>query len=224
MVALLGPNGAGKSTVLRAITGLVGATGSVTFAGRNQIGRKTAAIAAAGIGHVPAGRGTFNGLTVLENLRLGLTNRRREGAGPTARGADLSRVLATFPILDQFKDRIAGQLSGGQQQMLAIARALLTRPSLLLIDEPSIGLAPLVTRDLFATLATLTGEWGLSVLLAEQNARLSLDLCSRAYVLVGGRVALAGSATSISLADLHAAYLSGGHRPSTSSPDRGGLR
>jgi branched-chain amino acid transport system ATP-binding protein len=204
---LLGPNGAGKTTLLRAICAMVRATGSITFDGHELTRLRTPQIAALGVGHVPAGRGTFSALTVMENLRLGLSSSSRKGTGD--REGDLARVLETFPILAEFRDRTAGQLSGGQQQMLALGRALLARPRLLLIDEPSLGLAPLVTKDLFATLATLTGDWGLSILLAEQNAKLSLELCSRAVVLVSGRVALAGPAAELSTSDLHRAYLAG---------------
>jgi branched-chain amino acid transport system ATP-binding protein len=204
-VTLLGPNGAGKTSLLGALSRTVAQGGETLFEGRT-LGRSDApAVARAGVGHVPAGRGTFVDLTVWENLRLGQLG--RKGAPAAERREDLDLVFETFPMLAEFRDRNAGQLSGGQQQMLALGRALLARPKLLLIDEPSLGLAPLVVRDLFASLARLQSHWGLALLLAEQNARLALDLADRAYVLSGGRVVFSGAAATITAADLHSAYL-----------------
>jgi branched-chain amino acid transport system ATP-binding protein len=216
-VALLGPNGAGKTTLLRAISRTVRSRGSVVFADTDLSRTDPAAAARLGLGHVPSGRGTFTELTVAENLRLGQLAATGPGASPAVqrtRAADLDAVLAAFPMLTERTHQLAGSMSGGQQQQLALARALLGRPRLLLVDEPSLGLAPLVTAQLFTTLAQLQRQWGLAVLLAEQNARLSLDLCDRAYVLAGGRVALSGDTSLIGPEDLHAAYLgTNTHRP-----------
>jgi branched-chain amino acid transport system ATP-binding protein len=204
-VVLLGPNGAGKTTLLRAVSRTVAARGSISFDGQSLMRRDPSGVARLGIGHVPAGRGTFVDLSVLDNLRLGQIGAARRG--PASRQADLDLIFDTFPILADFRGRLAGQLSGGQQQMLALGRALLGRPRLLLVDEPSLGLAPLVVRQLFETLAQMQSLWGLALLLAEQNARLSLNLADRAYVLAGGRVVLSDTPGQISAEGLHAAYL-----------------
>ncbi|MFI7705200.1 ABC transporter ATP-binding protein [Nonomuraea sp. NPDC049480] len=190
IVVLLGPNGAGKTTLLRAISRVVATRGEITLAGVSIAGWSGARTARAGVGHVPEGRGTFADLTVEENLRLGGLARPK-GRRSTAR-VDLAQVYATFPVLADMRRRAAGLLSGGQQQMLAIGRALMARPRLLLIDEPSLGLAPMVTQQLFEALAGIRGEWSTSLLIAEQNARLSLRIADRAVVLAGGRVAAAG--------------------------------
>ncbi|GAA0977385.1 ABC transporter ATP-binding protein [Acrocarpospora macrocephala] len=190
IVVLLGPNGAGKTTLLRAISRVVATRGAITLAGVSIGGWSGARTARAGIGHVPEGRGTFPDLTVEENLRLGGLARPK-GRRSTTR-EDLAQVYATFPVLADMRRRAAGLLSGGQQQMLAIGRALMARPQLLLIDEPSLGLAPMVTQQLFEVLAGIRGEWSTSLLLAEQNARLSLRIADRAVVLAGGRVTAAG--------------------------------
>jgi branched-chain amino acid transport system ATP-binding protein len=182
IVAVLGANGAGKTTALRAISGTVRRSGRIVFAGR-PAGRTPESVARAGVAHVPEGRGTFVELTVLENLRLGAYTRR---------SADLERAYALFPFLEERAAQPAGTLSGGEQQMLALARALMLRPRLLLLDEPSLGLAPLVVRDLFATVKRLNEEDGLAVLVVEQNAILALDTAARAYVLEAGRVAVEG--------------------------------
>jgi branched-chain amino acid transport system ATP-binding protein len=167
--------------------------------------------ARAGLGHVPEGRGTFVDLTVEENLRLGGLARPRAGRsttrGSTMRG-DLDLVYTTFPVLADMRGRAAGLLSGGQQQMLAIGRALMARPRLLLIDEPSLGLAPLLTRQLFEVLAHIRGDWSTSLLIAEQNARLSLQIADRVVVLANGRVAAAGPAAEFRDGDvIRRAYL-----------------
>jgi branched-chain amino acid transport system ATP-binding protein len=182
IVAVLGANGAGKTTTLRAISGMVRRSGEIRFAGR-RIGRTPEAVARGGIAHVPEGRGTFAELSVLENLRLGAY---------TQRSAALERAYALFPFLRERASQPAGTLSGGEQQMLALARALMLRPRLLLLDEPSLGLAPIVVRDLFATVRALNEDDGLAVLVVEQNAILALDTAARAYVLEAGRVAVEG--------------------------------
>jgi branched-chain amino acid transport system ATP-binding protein len=215
-VVLLGPNGAGKTTFLKAVSRTVTNAGSVTFDGHSLRRKEASAVARLGVGHVPAGRGTFVDLTVLENLQLGQLGHR--GGAAKDRSADLDLIFETFPVLGEFRARTAGQLSGGQQQMLALGRALLARPKLLLVDEPSLGLAPLVVRDLFASLLSLQTRWGLALLLAEQNARLSLSLADRAYVLAGGRVVLSGRADQISTEQLHAAYLGAQIEDSTAGP------
>lgn len=195
MVALLGANGAGKSTLLRAISRVVTTSGRLALDGWDATRASTSAVAGWGVGHVPEGRGTFTNLTVAENLRLGLLARRREHR--ETRSPDQERIYALFPQLDQARDKPAGSLSGGQQQMLAVGRALLGRPRLLLVDEPSLGLAPLVTVEIFQTLRLLQSEWDLTILLAEQNARLSLEIADRAYVLDSGQVVAQGVADEL---------------------------
>jgi len=193
MLALLGANGAGKTTTLRAISGTVRATGDIVFAGRRISGRPPEAIARLGVAHVPEGRGIFADLSVHDNLRLGAYVRRDRAAVRR----DLERVLEYFPLLGRRRSQAAGTLSGGEQQMLALGRALLQRPRLLMLDEPSLGLAPRVVREIFAVLARLNQEEGLTVLVVEQNARLALRVCPRACVLEVGRVALAGDSASL---------------------------
>jgi branched-chain amino acid transport system ATP-binding protein len=189
VVAVLGANGAGKTTTLRAISGTVRRAGGIVFGGR-PLARTPEAVARGGIAHVPEGRGTFSELTVLENLRLGAYTR---GA------ADLARAYAYFPFLEARAGQAAGTLSGGEQQMLAVARALMLRPRLLLLDEPSLGLAPNVVRQLFRTVRTLNEEEGLAVLVVEQNAIRALATAHRAYVLEAGRVAVEGTTDELRL-------------------------
>jgi len=189
IVAVLGANGAGKTTTLRAISGLVSRQGAIRFAGKSIARRSPEATTRLGIAHVPEGRGTLSGLSVRENLRLGAYVR-RDRAGVRE---DQGRVLGYFPWLDQQ----AGTLSGGEQQMLALARALMLRPRLLLLDEPSLGLAPKVVAEIFRIVAELNEREGLTVLVVEQNANLALDASSRAYVLEVGRVALSGSSPEL---------------------------
>jgi branched-chain amino acid transport system ATP-binding protein len=192
IVAVLGANGAGKTTTLRAISGTVPTRGDVVFAGA-RLPRRPDAVARAGIAHVPEGRGTFAQLTIEENLRLGAHVRRdRRGIK-----ADRERVLRKFPILAERRRQQAGTLSGGEQQQLALARALMQRPRLLLLDEPSLGLAPLVVSGLYEVVRELNEEDGLSVLVVEQNARLALASSSRAYVLEVGRVAVDGPSAAL---------------------------
>jgi branched-chain amino acid transport system ATP-binding protein len=191
-VSILGPNGAGKTTTLRAVSGTVRTTGRIAFDGR-RIGRSPEQAARAGIAHVPEGRGTFADLTVWENLRLGAFTRRGK--------PDFERVVLHFPWLEARRSQQAGTLSGGEQQMLALARALMSRPRLLLLDEPSLGLAPLVVREIFGIVARLNEEEGLTVLVVEQNANVALESSQRAYVLEAGRVALEGTGDELRRAE-----------------------
>jgi branched-chain amino acid transport system ATP-binding protein len=204
ITALLGANGAGKTSTLRAISGMLRREGQIDFAGR-PIGRlNTEDIARLGVGHVPDGRGTFTKLTVEENLQLGGVVR-RDIAGVRR---DIERVYAYFPVLKQRRTQQAGTLSGGEQQMLAVGRALMTRPRLLLLDEPSFGLAPLVVRDLFAIFRQLNQDEGISLLLVEQNAALALSIADSAYLLETGRIVFAGTAKAVRSNDgIRQAYL-----------------
>jgi branched-chain amino acid transport system ATP-binding protein len=192
IVAVLGANGAGKTTTLRAISATVRASGELVFAGQ-RLPRRPEAVARAGIAHVPEGRGTFAELSVDENLRLG-AHVRRDRAGVKA---DYDRMLERFPILAERRGQAAGTLSGGEQQQLALARALMQRPRLLLLDEPSLGLAPRVVAEFFAVIGELNEQEGLSVLVVEQNASIALDSSTRAYVLEVGRVAVAGASVEL---------------------------
>jgi branched-chain amino acid transport system ATP-binding protein len=190
LVAVLGANGAGKTTTLRAISGTVRRTGDVLFGG-TKLSRRAESTARAGIAHVPEGRGTFTELSVWDNLRLGAYTRR----GGVKE--DAQRVFTFFPRLEERRDQQAGTLSGGEQQMLALGRAMMARPKLLLLDEPSLGLAPLVVKEIFEALAKMKGEDGMSVLVVEQNANLALAHASRAYVLEVGRVVVEGSSDEL---------------------------
>ena len=186
IVAVLGANGAGKTTTLRAISHTVRRTGEIRFDGK-PLGRGgPESVAKRGIAHVPEGRGTFAELTVQENLRLGAYTRR----GPLK--DDLQRVRGYFPWIEDRRDQPAGTLSGGEQQMLALARALMQRPRLMLLDEPSLGLAPIVVSELFRIVRELNEQEGTTVLVVEQNANIALQTASEAYVLEVGRVALSG--------------------------------
>ena len=189
ITALLGANGAGKTTTLRAICQMVRTRGSVRLAGQQLVGLTTEGVARLGVAHVPDGRGTFTALTVEENLRLGAHLRRDRAAV----AEDIDRTYRRFPRLAERRRQHAGILSGGEQQMLAISRALMLRPRLLLLDEPSFGLAPKVVAEIFGILRRLNEDDGVSLLLVEQNARLALDLAHQACLLETGRVALAGS-------------------------------
>ena len=204
ITTILGANGAGKTTTLRAVCGMVKTSGSIRFAGRRIDGWATEEIARLGIAHAPEGRGTFVQLTVEENLRVGAYGRgdRRELA------AGFERAYGYFPILRERRHQPAGTLSGGEQQMLAVARALMLRPRLLLLDEPSLGLAPMIVREIFRIVRTINREEGVSVLLVEQNATLALDLADHAYLLETGRVVRAGPAEALKRDDtVRRAYL-----------------
>jgi branched-chain amino acid transport system ATP-binding protein len=192
IVAVLGANGAGKTTTLRAISATVKTSGDLVFAGK-RLPRRPEAVARAGIAHVPEGRGTFAQLSVDENLRVG-AHVRRDRAGVKA---DHDRVLERFPILAERRGQAAGTLSGGEQQQLALARALMQQPRLLLLDEPSLGLAPRVVAEFFAVVGELNEQEGLSLLVVEQNASLALAASARAYVLEVGRVAVAGASAEL---------------------------
>jgi branched-chain amino acid transport system ATP-binding protein len=192
IVAILGANGAGKTTTLRAISGAIQRSGSLTFLGRSLLGCGAADAARLGIAHVPEGRGTMGQLTVLENLQLGAYVRRDKGIA-----ADLERVYGYFPILKERRRQYAGTLSGGEQQMLAIARALMARPKLVLLDEPSLGLAPLVAQSIFSMIAGINRDLGAAILLVEQNAVAALNISHRAYVLEAGRVAVSGTSADL---------------------------
>jgi branched-chain amino acid transport system ATP-binding protein len=200
IVALLGANGAGKTTTLRAVSGTVRRGGDVVFAGK-RLGRAgPESIARAGIAHVPEGRGIFAELTVWDNLRMGAYMRR----GRT----DFTMVLEYFPWLEGRRNQQAGTLSGGEQQMLALARAFLQRPRLLMLDEPSLGLAPLVTREVFRVVGDLNQREGLAVLVVEQNAAIALKAAGRAYVLETGNVAISGTSDDLKSDDaVRSAYL-----------------
>jgi branched-chain amino acid transport system ATP-binding protein len=191
VVAVLGGNGAGKTTTLRAVSGMVSTSGDVRFAGERITRASPERVARLGIAHVPEGRGIFSELSVFENLQLGAYLRRN------GFGEDYERVRGYFPWLERRRDQQAGTLSGGEQQMLALARALMARPRLLLLDEPSLGLAPIVVRGLFEIVGELNEKEGLAVLVVEQNAKLALRSSSRAYVLEVGRVALEGPSAEL---------------------------
>ncbi|QQS13546.1 MAG: ABC transporter ATP-binding protein [Rhodospirillales bacterium] len=193
ITTLLGANGAGKTTTLRAICNMVRTEGRVRFAGDDITGRATEDIVRRRIAHVPEGRGTFTTLTVEENLRVAAFIRRDKAE--TQRDLDL--VFGYFPRLKERLQQQAGTLSGGEQQMLAIARALMLRPRLMLLDEPSFGLAPLIVQEIFRIMRRINEEEGVSMLLVEQNAALALDLADTAYVLETGRVVMSGPADVI---------------------------
>jgi branched-chain amino acid transport system ATP-binding protein len=191
MTVLLGANGAGKTTTLRAICGMVRTEGEILFAGKRLDRRATEDIAAVGVAHVPEGRGTFIGLTVEENLRLGGYTRSRNAH------ANMQRMYGYFPILAERRRLQGGALSGGEQQMLAIARALMMEPRLLVLDEPSFGLAPRIVDDIFKIVGRIQQQERVSVLLVEQNANLALELADHAYLLETGYVVASGSAKKL---------------------------
>ncbi len=204
ITTILGANGAGKTTTLRAVCGMVRTTGAIRLGGRRIEGKATEEIVRLGIAHVPEGRGTFVQLTVEENLRLGAYTRKEK----RRLAEDLARVYGYFPVLRERRRQIAGTLSGGEQQMLALARALMLRPQLLLLDEPSLGLAPLLVREIFRIVRAINREEHVSVLLVEQNAALALDLADHAYLLETGRVVLSGPSAVMKQDDaIRRAYL-----------------
>jgi branched-chain amino acid transport system ATP-binding protein len=193
ITTLLGANGAGKTTTLRALCGMVRTEGEIYFGGQRVDGRLTEDIVRLGIAHVPDGRGTFANLSTEENLRLGAYTRKDRAAVE----ADLERVYGYFPRLKERRAQQAGTLSGGEQQMLAVSRALMLRPRLMLLDEPSFGLAPLIVRELFGILRAVNEKEHVSMLLVEQNAAMALDLATHAYLIETGRVVLSGTSDVI---------------------------
>lgn len=204
VVVVLGANGAGKTTTLRAICQTIWTKGSIRLDGRELHGKDTADVVRAGIAHVPQGRGTFNDLTVLDNLLVGAyvsKDRKRVGE-------DIELWFSMFPRLEERKEQRAGSLSGGEQQMLAVARALMSRPRLLLLDEPSLGLAPLIARDMFRHFGAINRDQGVTMLVVEQNASLAFAIAHRAYVLEVGAVSATGSADELQQDDaVKKAYL-----------------
>jgi len=193
ITTLLGANGAGKTTTLRSICGMVATEGAIRFDGEPISGRATEEIVRLGVGHVPEGRGTFTNLTVDENLRVAAYTRRDKAAAQR----DLEMVFEYFPILRARLGQQAGTLSGGEQQMLAISRALMLGPRLMLLDEPSFGLAPLIVQEIFRIMRRINAEAKVSMLLVEQNAALALELADHAYVLETGRVVMSGKASVV---------------------------
>ncbi len=193
IVALLGANGAGKTTTFRAITGAVKTSGHVRFDGKAIEGNSPEAAARLGIAHVPEGRGTLSALTVRENLALGAYTKKDSKRTRAA----YERVVSYFPRLAERTNQAAGTLSGGEQQMLAIGRALMLEPRLMLLDEPSLGLAPLIVREIFALLERINKSDGVTILVSEQNAKLALSAASQAYVLETGRIAVSGSSDEL---------------------------
>lgn len=194
IVTLIGGNGAGKSSTLRAISGIAKATsGSVVFEGRDITNKPAHEIVSLGLAHSPEGRMVFSNLTVLENLRMGAHLRRDRGGI----ASDLERIFSLFPRLEERLHQAAGTLSGGEQQMLAIARALMSRPRCLLLDEPSLGIAPILVQTIFSRIVEINRELGLTILLVEQNANLALRVASHGYVLETGRVILSDTAENL---------------------------
>jgi len=203
VVVVLGANGAGKTTTMRAICGMVGTSGSITLDGEELVGKKPADVARLGVAHVPQGRGTFADLSVEENLQLGAFTRKDKEVR-----ADADRWYDTFPVLGERRSQQAGTLSGGEQQMLAVARALMGRPRLLLLDEPSLGLAPMITQNVFENLERIKRELGTTMLIVEQNANIALKIADRGYVIEAGTIAVSGSAEQLQGDDaVRAAYL-----------------
>jgi branched-chain amino acid transport system ATP-binding protein len=193
ITTLLGANGAGKTTTLRSLSGMCRTTGDIRFEGKSINGRGTEDIVRLGIAHVPQGRGTFSRQTVEENLEIGAMTRR----GRAAIASDVERVYGYFPRLKERRTQQAGTLSGGEQQMLAVGRAMMLRPRLMLLDEPSFGLAPLIVEELFGILRTLNRSEKVSMLLVEQNAALALELADHAYLIETGRLVMEGPAQQL---------------------------
>jgi branched-chain amino acid transport system ATP-binding protein len=204
VVVLLGANGAGKTTTVRAICQMVGTKGDIEFDGVQLVGKRPEKMAGLGIAHVPQGRGTFPELTVEENLDVGAYARKDR----SSIRADMDRWFQMFPRLAERRKQQAGSLSGGEQQMLAVSRALMSRPRLLLLDEPSLGLAPIVIQDLFAKFGELNRQEEVTMFVVEQNANIALGLADRAYVLEAGTIVLSGSADELRADDsVRRAYL-----------------
>ncbi len=203
VVVVLGANGAGKTTTMRAICGLVDTTGSIRLDGKEIVGKKSADVARLGVAHVPQGRGTFADLSVEDNLQVGAFVRKDKEIR-----SDIDRWYEVFPVLGERRQQQAGTLSGGEQQMLAVARALMGRPRLLLLDEPSLGLAPMIVQNVFRNLQSIREEFGTTMLVVEQNANLALGIADRGYVIEAGRIVLSGTADELSSDDaVRAAYL-----------------
>ncbi len=218
IVAIVGPNGAGKTTVLNTISGIVTShSGKIVFDGVDVTGYPTEALVEMGLVQVPEGRQLFAEMTVYENLMLG-AYRRSRAAKKSEVAVDLERVYSIFPILKERKTQLAGTLSGGEQQMLAIGRALMSKPKMLLLDEPSMGLAPLVTKSIFKVISDLRKE-GTTVLLVEQNAKAALAIAKRAYVMETGRIVMEGSASELARnPEIQRAYLGMGYRQIMEQP------
>ena len=212
IVAIVGPNGAGKTTALNTISGVIGSrSGKIIFDDEDVTGKSTEKLVEMGLVQVPEGRQLFAGMTVYENLTLG-AYRRSRAAKRTQTAGDLDRIYEVFPILKARTDQLAGTLSGGEQQMLAIGRALMGRPRMLLLDEPSMGLAPLVVKEIFRVISELCNE-GTTVLVVEQNAKAALAIAKRAYVMETGRVVMEGPATELAKnPEIQRAYLGKGYR------------
>ena len=203
VAVVLGANGAGKTTTIRSICQMVSTKGSITFQGKSLAGKSTSEIARMGVAHVPQGRGTFADLTVVENLEVGAFRRKEKNFN-----SDYDFWFGIFPRLAERRTQLAGSLSGGEQQMLAVARAMMSKPTLLLLDEPSLGLAPIIVQDLFQRLRTIKDEQGVTMLVVEQNASLAFSIANRAYVLEAGAIALSGSADELKNDDaVRKAYL-----------------
>ncbi len=203
VVVVLGANGAGKTTMMRAICGMVGTVGSIVFDGTELVGKKPADVARLGVAHVPQGRGTFADLTVEDNLQVGAFTRKDKEVQ-----RDIEGWYDTFPVLGQRRTQQAGTLSGGEQQMLAVARALMGRPRLLLLDEPSLGLAPMIAQSVFDHLRRIKADTGATMLVVEQNANIALKIAERAYVIEAGQIVLSGTAEHLQRNDaVRAAYL-----------------
>jgi len=203
VVVVLGANGAGKTTTLRAICGMVATTGSILIDGGEMVGKDTADVVRLGVAHVPQGRGTFPELSVVDNLMVGAYVRKDKEVQ-----SDIDRWMDVFPRLRERRSQIAGSLSGGEQQMLAVARAMMSRPRLLLLDEPSLGLAPLIIEDLFRRFGEINRETGTTMLVVEQNANLALEIANRGYVLEAGEIVLSGTAEDLRTNDaVREAYL-----------------
>jgi len=204
VTTLLGANGAGKTTTLRSVCNMIRSTGGIRFDGKSLAGRSTEDIVKLGIAHVPQGRGTFTRMTVEENLQLGAMTRR----DARAINDDIGRMYHHFPKLEERASQQAGTLSGGEQQMLAVARALMLRPRLMLLDEPSFGLAPLVVRDLFGILQRINRDEKVTILVVEQNAQLALAIAKQAYVIETGRIVMSGEAGAVANnEDIRKSYL-----------------
>jgi branched-chain amino acid transport system ATP-binding protein len=203
VVVILGANGAGKTTTLRVVSGMIEATGSIELGGKQLVGKNSADIVRLGVAHVPQGRGTLPELSVEDNLHVGAYIRKDKEIQ-----ADIDKWYEIYPVLAERRHQLAGSLSGGEQQMLAVSRALMSRPKLLLLDEPSLGLAPIIVQDLFERFGEINRETGTTMLVVEQNAQLALGIASRGYVLESGQITIEGKAQDLMHDDaIRKAYL-----------------